>query len=433
MPPKRPSPLMMAAMIAVVLASLLMVISFFPNWASFDRSRSIGPVDYRLQANFDPVGFDYTMETTGMSGGSPLGGIGGGIAGNFSVSDRKTYPEVRGEFLDNIGIIYDSYRTKVYQFELKMRSPPQDSGVTWDGVGNPSAVLNISLEADLIPWWPRTGERTLKVNIELVEVDLWDEVGEAEHDTMFVQVTNVQIWAKTGYDKETGEYTGSDRKLGEKDKLMTFERIGVERTLEFSLAYPSDTDAAGFYVVVDGNMTDFWGRPELSPLSGKANPINIYPLSTGKLVQGFGIPLALPLMIISALLGIIAVVIGIVKGKMSLWLIIPASLLSVLAPFWFWLGMSAAVDLLSERLVGASEGLSYQAGIFISIAGSVVMLAALGMSIASVLISKKTASSIDKDIEGSEGPVFKKIDADMDRTEGTGAPHFRKLEPPKGD
>ena len=282
MSPKKPSMLVMSSMIILVLAILLMVISIFPDWASFDRSRSIGPVDYRLQANFDPVGFDYKMETTGSSGGDdPLGGIGGGIAGNFSRSDSKTYPQVRGEFLDNIGIIYDSYRTKAFQYELKMRSPPQDSGITWSEVGNPSAILNTSLESDLIPWWPDNGKRTLTVRIELVEADLWDEVGKTGQDKLHVQVNSVQVWAKTGYVKETGEYTGEDRKLGEKEDILSFHRLGDESKMEFSIAYPDGTDAAGFYVRIAGNMTDYWGRPELSPLSGKANPINIYPLSTG--------------------------------------------------------------------------------------------------------------------------------------------------------
>ncbi|MGA1819714.1 MAG: hypothetical protein ACMUHU_01765 [Thermoplasmatota archaeon] len=430
MPPKRPSPLVMGAMTAVALASILMVISIFPNWASFDRSRSIGPVDYRLQANFDPVGFDYKMETTGGSGDDPLGGIGGGIAGNFSVADRKTYPEVRGEFLDNIGIIYDSYRNKVFQYELKMRSPPQDSGVTWTGVGNPSATLNISLESDLIPWWPRTGERTLKVNIELVQVDLWEKVGEDEHETMFVQVNTVQVWAKTGYQKETGEYTGKDKKLGERETQLTFDSMGTARSLDFSIAYPSGTDAAGFYVVVEGNMTDFWGRPELSPLSGKANPINIYPLSTGKLVQGFGIPLALPLMIISALVGIAAIVFAFMRGKMKLQLMIPASLLSLIAPLWFWLGMSAAVDLLSERLVGASEGLSYQAGIYISAAGAVFMMAALVLTIISAIASRKAPEVPDKD-ENVQGPVFRKIEQSTGGADKPREAQFRKVEPPR--
>jgi len=430
MPPKKPSPLVMSAMLAVTLASILMIISIFPDWASFDRSRSIGPVDYRLQANFDPVGFDYKMETTGMSGGSPLGGIGGGLAGNYSVSDRKTYPEVRGEFLDNIGIIYDSYRTKVFQYELKMRSPPQDSGITWDEVGNPSAILNISLESDLIPWWPRTGERTLKVNIELAQVDLWEEVGEAEHDKLSVQVNSVQVWAKTGYDKTTGEYTGDDEKLGEKETQLIFQHAGMEKSLDFSLAYPSGTDAAGFFVVVEGNMTDYWGRPELSPLSGKANPINIYPLSTGKLVQGFGIPLALPLMIISVLLGMTAVVVALIRGRMQLQLIIPASLLALLAPFWFWLGMSAAVDLLSERLVGASEGLTYQAGIYISSAGAVLMLVALGLTIASIVVSNRRPESQDKGSEEVTGPVFKKVEEGPEKPKELQGAHFRRLDPP---
>ncbi|MBN1539630.1 MAG: hypothetical protein JW939_05750 [Candidatus Thermoplasmatota archaeon] len=429
---KRPSIPLIAAMVTVSLAVLLMMVSIFPDWSSFDRTRRIGPVDYRLQADFDAVGFDYTMETTGSSGSSdPLGGIGGGIGGNFSRSDRKMYPEVRGEFLDNLGIIYNSYRTKTYQYELKMRTPPQDSGVTWSGVGNPAATLNISLGTDLIPWWPEAGERTITVRIELVEVDLWDEVSEAEREAFIVHINRVQVWAKTGYDRETDEYLGEDRVLGERSPLLTFDRIGDERSLEFSVGYPEGTDAAGLYVTVVGNMTDLWGRAELSPLSGKANTINIYPLATGKLVSGVGIPLALPLMFISSVLGCAALVMAIIRRRMYLSLILPAASLSVLAPIWFMLGMNAAVDLLSERLLGAHEGLSYQPGLFISFAGAAVMLLSLGIAIYLVVREKMAAKDEGGGPMLETPPVFRRIDDE--KTEGNNAPAstFRRIDPPR--
>ncbi|MGA1866616.1 MAG: hypothetical protein ACMUFK_04025 [Thermoplasmatota archaeon] len=423
-----------ATMATVSLAVLLMIVSIIPDWSSFDRARRIGPVNYRLQADFDAVGFDYKMETTGSSGSSdPLGGIGDGLGGNFSKSDRKMYSEVRGEFLDNLGVIYNSYRTKTYQYELKMRTPPQDSGVAWSGVGNPAAVLNVSLEADLIPWWPEAGERTMRVRIELVEVDLWDEVTEAEREAFTVHMNKIQIWAKTGYDKDRDEFLGEDRILGERSPVLTYDRIGDSGSLEFSISYPEGTDAAGLYVTVVGNMTDFWGRAELSPLSGKANTINIYPLATGKLVYGIGIPIALPLMIISILLGIAAVVVALITGKMQLKLLIPASLISLIAPIWFWLGMSTVVDLLSERLVGASEGLTYQAGIYISVAGAVMMIAALGLSITSLLLLKRAAPSEDQETLGSQGSVFKKVETGFERSNSPSGPHFRKFEPPQGN
>ncbi|MBN1389649.1 MAG: hypothetical protein JXA22_03295 [Candidatus Thermoplasmatota archaeon] len=433
MPPlKRPSLPVMTTMVILFLASVLMVISAFPDWASFDRGRRIGPVDYRLSADFDAVGFDYTMETGSGDGSDPFGGIGGGLGSNFSISDSKSYPEVRGEFLDNIGILYNSYRTKTYQYELKMRSPPQDSDITWNGIGNPSAILNITLLSDLVPWWPETGRRTLSVDIELVKIDLWDDVDESERETFLVQVNKVQIWAKTGYDKGTGEYTGEDTLMGERSGPITFDRTGDSRSLDLSIRYPTGTDAAGFYVKTEGNMTDYWGRAELSPLSGKANPINVYPLTMGKLVSGVGIPLALPLMMISLILCLAALITAFLKGRFYLSLLIPATILSLLAPIWFMVGMNAAVDLLSERLLGATEGLSYQPGMFISFAGAAMMLFSLGISIYHAVHERTKAGREEENVSTRQTePVFRKIENDAEEETGTEASRFRRLSPPQ--
>jgi hypothetical protein len=425
---KRPSTLNIINASVMMLGVIILVVAMIPwmNWAEFDRTSAIAMVDYRLQANFDAVGFDYVIETESSGGGGMIGG--GGIGGNFSRSDSKTYPEVRGEFLDNIGILYDSYRTKVFPYELKMRSPPQDADITWEEVGNPAVTLNISLESDLIPWWPESGKRELKVVIELESIDLLDQVGEAEKDRIHIQMNKVSVKAKTGYDKETAEYTGEDVILGERERTLIFSDVGDRSTLIFDIGFPEGTEAAGFYVEVQGNMTDFWGRPELSPLSGKANPINVYPLSTPILVRGFGIPLALPLMIVSAILAIAAIMFSSFKDKPKTGLIVPAAALALIAPIWFTIGMNAAVQLLSERLSGAEQGLSWAPGLVLAYIGAFILLGAAVMSVVLTILRKRQKDSGE---QGSEQeaikPGFHRIDDHMEPEERKDAPVFRKL------
>ncbi len=426
MQPKKPSILAISAMVVIFLAIVLMVISMIPwaSWATFDRTRAIGPVNYHLEADFDAVGFQYTMETVESEGGGG-GLIGGDLGSDFNISREKTYPQVRGEFLENIGIIYNSYNNKAFQYELKMWSPPEESGIEWEGVGNPSVLLNITLESDLIPWWPESGDRTLDVNIELLKVDMWDLVGAEDRANLNIQVNSVSIWAKTGYNTETGEYVGEDKQLAKRDVSFDFQEPGQIEKLDFSVSYPSGTDAAGFYTVISGNMTDFWGRSELSPLAGKANPINVYPMSTGKVIQGVGIPLALPLMIISSILGIIAIILAIFKGNFNIPLMAASSIIAMIAPLWFYLGMNAAVELLGERLTGAEEGLTWGAGIFISTAGATLMMAALVITIVSCIRSRKSGGNTSSETQ-KEGPVFKKIPDEKVDPQPTG-PTFKKL------
>jgi hypothetical protein len=424
---KRPSTWNIINASIMLFAVVILIVAMVPwmNWAEFDRTSGIATVDYRLQANFDAVGFDYTIETQSSGGGGVIGG--GGIGGNFSRSDSKTYPEVRGEFLDNIGILYDSYRTKVFPYELKMRSPPQDSDITWEEVGNPAVTLNISLESDLIPWWPETGKRELKVVIELEKIDLLDQVGPSERRNLNIQINKVSVKAKTGYDKETAEYTGEDVTLGEKEKILLFSDIGERKTVNFNIGFPEGTEAAGFYVEVQGNLTDFWGRSELSPLSGRANPINVYPLSTPILVRGFGIPLALPFIIVSVILALVAVVITGYQDRPKVGLIIPAVVLALIAPIWFTIGMNAAVDLLSERLSGAEEGLSWGPGLFLAYAGAFIMLGAAVMSVIHIVRQKRRTPEGTPPEEGGSQPVFRRTGEQRPQEDTDKAPVFRKI------
>ncbi|MFW3146056.1 MAG: hypothetical protein ACMUIE_04515 [Thermoplasmatota archaeon] len=406
-------------LIPIVIVSLsmaLMVISMIPGmtWASFDRSSSIGPANYRLQADFDAVGFDYRIDIGTQQGGI-IGGI-GGTSGNRTVEDGKAYPLVRGEVFDKIGLLYDSYRIKSFPYELKMRSPPQDSGIEWDQAGNPAAYLNITLESDLIPWWPEGMSRKMTVRATLSKVDLLDQVSQEQIDRFRVEISKITLKAQTGYDKETGSYTGPSLDIAEKTTKMVFNDPGMSFSTQFEVDYPEGSDAAGFFVEVVGNMTDFWGRTELSPLPGKPNNINVYPMSRGQFVQGIGIVLALPLMMISVILGSVFIVRSSVKKRAGLGLIIPAFILSVLAPLWFSLGISTAVELLGERLENAPAGLSHGIGIYLSASGAAFMLCALAAVVIIILLERKGGSKIelppgrDKELSPAAGPSFKRID-----------------------
>ncbi|MEA3559993.1 MAG: hypothetical protein U9R75_12140 [Candidatus Thermoplasmatota archaeon] len=413
-----------ANIIVISLGILLMLISMMPGltWAEFDRTSGIGPADYRLKVNFDAVGFDYNINISAGEGG----GIMGGLGGSKPIEDEKSYPEVRGEFLDNVGLLYDSYREKSFQYELKMKAPPADSGIEWDDAGNPGAYLNVTMESDLIPWWPVSGSRTLDVKIEMINIDLLDQVSDEEKGTLSIHVSRVVLKAKVGYNKGTGEYEGGEKELYSKDVNFRMTGIGQSDSISFDLEYPEGEDAIGLFAEIEGNMTDFWGRPELSPLPGKANPINIYPLSTGKLMQGIGIPLALPIMAVSALLGLMFIIRSVRKNRNHLGLIAPASVLSILAPLWFFIGMNAAVDLLGERLTGADEGLSWGVGVFLSFGGALLLTSALVITIIIKIKMKNDRNS------SQPLPTFRRMESSVPEprkeapSQGTGT--FKRVE-----
>ncbi|MFO8050367.1 MAG: hypothetical protein R6V01_01555 [Thermoplasmatota archaeon] len=402
----------------ISIGILLMMISMIPGltWSQFDRTSAIGPADYRLKVDFDAVGFDYRIDIKTGEGGGVIGGMTGN--GTNTIEDEKKYPQVKGEFLDNVGLLYDSYREKSFQYELKMRTPPENSNITWEKAGNPAAHVNVTLESDLIPWWPEVGRRSLDVRMDLFGVDLIDQVSEEQKDVFSVHVTRVSLKALTSYDKETGEYEGDPKELASKEVDIRMDHIGESRKVTFDMEYPEGEEAIGLFAEIQGNLTDFWGRPELSPLPGRSNPINIYPLSTGKLVLGIGMPLALPLMLQSAVLCLISLFIGLKKDRSGIGTIVPGALLSLIAPIWFFLGMNAAVDLLGERLTGAEEGLSWGAGILFSFGGAVLIIAALVLS---VIINRK---------KNRKPPSFREVD-DKESID-LETPRFKNVPPPEG-
>ncbi len=146
-------------------------------------------------------------------------------------------------------------------------------------------------------------------------------------------------------------------------------------------AFPEETNVAGIYVEITATMEDYWGRSELAPFSGGANPINIYPMDQPDMVKGIGIPLSWYLMLASYWLVIASIIIRTIKGKWSLGTLIPAAVLSILAPFWFYLGMNAAMAILGNRLEGAEDGLTWGPGFYLAIIGALLLTSVLGLAI----------------------------------------------------
>ncbi len=405
--------------IGLLISSMVLTgISIIPrtDWATFDRTSSVGPLEYRLRADFDAIGFEYSLETDpSTDGGGIIGSIGGGIGSNISREEEwKTYPEVKGEVLDNLGILYDSYKDKSYRYELVMRDPPQEANITWDRPGSPAAILNVSLKADLIPFWPASGSRPLDVKVTFLGSELKDLLPAGYDDPMVITLKRITIKAMTGYDKDTGEYEGEVRTISTVELSEKLIDVGDGYQTSIEVKYPEGEDAVGFVVEIEASMIDHWGRSERSPLSGKANPINIRPIENINIIKGAGIPLSLPLLILSILLSIGAIIVILVRKKNCPGLIIPALAFSIMGPFWFWNGMNAAIDILSQRLSGAQDGLHWTGGFFLAVMGAVLILAALLVSIFDVVRSKK------EEKRESEEPLFKKV-------KETGPPAFKRI------
>ncbi len=388
----------------LLAAFLLIVTSMVPGveWASFDRERGVGPASYELKASLEASGFEYSLTATSSGGGGIIGGLGGM---NRTIGPvRKTYTEVRGDVLENLGIIYDSYKVKSYIYELVMEAPPAGSGVNWPGPGSPSAYLNVTLSSDLVPYWLSAGTRKLTVTVELLGTDLYDLVGPDERANLSVTLHKVSIKALTKYDASTGDLSGNPKTLKESDRTLVLRERGERTVQDFEVSYPDGADVAGVFVDIEASLSDHWGRPERSPLTGGANTINIRVVPMSDAMAIIGIPLAMPILLISLVIGAASLVINLRRERPFLVLIIIGLILSFLAVAWFWMGVNSAVDLLSQRLDGAQDGLGFSYGIFLALTGSVLYLLSLG-----AMIIWRSRSN-DRTDGALEGPVmFKKV------------------------
>jgi hypothetical protein len=323
----------------ILLISLLFTgISLIPDsgvipgfdWATYDRTSSVGPVDYTLTGDFDAVGFEYSLGTSSSSsGGGIIGGIGGGAGSNITREEEwKAYPQIRGEVLENLGIIYDSYKEKTYIYELLFRNPP-DPNITYEGSGSPSAYLNVSLSADLVPYWPEGRTRDLEVEVTFLGTDLEEQVSEELKEKFFITLEKITIKARTGMDPDTGEYEGETEVIAERELSEVFRNNNDSYSTSFDVKVPDGEEAVGFIVEIDASMNDYWDRQERSPLSGSANPINIRSIESFRITRGLGIPLALPILFISILVGLAGSVIVLISGR-SLWgVFVPSAILDV--------------------------------------------------------------------------------------------------------
>lgn len=400
------------------------------DWATYDRTSSVGPLDYTLTADFDAVGFQYSLGTSSSSsGGGIIGGIGEGAGSNITREEEwKSYPQVRGDVLENLGIIYDSYKEKSYVYELLFRNPP-DPEITYNGSGSPSAYLNVSLSADLVPYWPEGSSRNLKVDVTFLGTDLEDQVSAELKERFLITLERITIKARTGMDPDTGEYEGETEVIAQKELSETFRTKEDTYSTSFEVKVPDGEEAVGFIVEIDASMNDYWDREERSPLSGSANPINIRSIEGFKITRGLGIPLALPILFISIIVGFAGSMIVLISGR-SLWgVFVPSAVLSTLGPLWFWIGMSAATDILGERLSGAEEGLSWEIGFYLAIAGCVLAIASLVFSIVSRKMGRKEEEAgmgVEKDVTTPYRPIDK-----ADNTKSP--PTFRRIEEVPGE
>ncbi len=350
-------------------------------WAEYERNSSIGHANYTLGAVCDSAGFEYELNTFPSEGGGGLIG-GGGLGTNISIGPiHKTYPEVRGEFLENMGILYDSYKEKEYEYELVMKDPPEDSGVEWNEYSNPSAYLSVNLRADLIPWWVRGFDQKLRVEITYEKDDLAELMEGVDSNGVTITVSEIRVMAKTDYSADESTYTGEDIELYSSNEEHFFHEIGDSDVVWIEAQYPEETNVAGIYVEITATMEDHWGRSELAPFSGGANPINIYPMDRPDMVKGIGIPLSWYLLLASFWLVVITIIIRTIKGRWSLGTLVPAAALSILAPFWFYLGMNAAMEILGNRLEGAEDGLTWGPGFYLAIVGALLVTSVLGLAI----------------------------------------------------
>lgn len=429
--------LRLAAAGLIFISVMLSGISLIPgnDWARFERTSGIASIDYTLSADFDSLGFEYHIDTESTGGGGMIGGIGGGLGeGNNTIGDDwKTYPEVGGEVLENLGVLYDSYKLKSFQYELLLKDPPEEEGIIWDEPGSPSAILNVSLKADLVPYWPEGSQRPLVITVSYQGTEIDDQLSQEELDNITVVLEEIRLIARTGYDPTSGEYQGQDLELRVESTSESFRRAGDEYSITIEVEIPEGEDAVGFAVEIDASMTDPWGRSERAPLSGKANPINIRPVEDMNLVRGSGIVLAFPLILLGMILGIIGAVLIFLRKKPSIGLLIPAGILTAVGPLWFGSGMNAAVEMLSQRLSDAESGLQWAPGIYLAAAGGTIMVIAMILSIISFILRRFSEPVTGKGSKKSgDEPVFREITQEnRDRPEndiGTKG-QFRKVVP----
>jgi hypothetical protein len=383
-----------AYLVLIAFSLSLIVIStttLYP-WAEFDRTREIGPVEYTLQGSCDPVGFEYKLKTRPAEGG---GIIGGGLGGNVNVDPgRRTYTQISGEFLDNLGLIYDSYRDKEFVYELKMQDPPEGSGIPWDPMMDPSAYLNVTLHSDRVPFWWTSGDNGMEVTIRFAGCDLYPMLDPANDTDFSITIDSIEVIGWTGTD-ENGNYVGDEVVLYSLFKSLTLKSLNESVTISFDSRYPGGADVLGIKARIEAHLTDFWGRPEKQTLSGSSGYMNVYPVHTSTLVKGAGVPFSLIVIIISLITGAMSLLL-LARGRSTHRIFVLLSALSgIVAVTWFYVGMGSAVDLLGQRLEGAAQGLTFGPGIYICLAGSIIILAVwfVGMVLEFILRREKDGPS----------------------------------------
>jgi len=369
--------------IFVLVAALFLILLPLP-WSIVrtpEGGKQMGAVSYEIDAHLTPWKADYNV-TARVGEGGLLGGFGGG--NNITVEGERYYVTGGAEALEDIGIIYDSYKVKEGRIRIKAR----------EGFVN----LTVRVEVDMIPFYREGSDITVRV---LTRVE------EALVAFKEIRVEGVKIILKRHWSDDALTYL--------KNTTLRFDP-GVKNTIydlndalkwELKVKMPKGEGRVGVTALLDISFKDSEGREEDYIVTSAPNPINLYPVTTSQFVSLFGLAAAGLEGTAGALLALLAPLIR-RRGRLKRGLQVAGAVLLLVSPLHFVSSVGTIGDLLALRISGAKEMISLTAIPYALLALAALHLILVLLGVLGILkLSAGEKEEEMKEEERGEGPSEK--------------------------
>ncbi len=350
---------------SVGLVVLLFLFGMFIHeqaWVSMEADMQLGPVEATLSADIYPYKAEYnaTIDTSsvggiggGIAGGVGGGGGGAGGGGNISREGTNVFgdQESRERFMDNVGLIYNSYKSRFYDLEFY-------------GWGDEQYRVHVEVLTSQTPWW-----------VEGVETECWVEITLAEDypDVAKLEVESVdfQIWYD--YDETANDYQKVDS-VWSSNELKSISSSDDMIEYRKGIMPPSGKNLIGFTVIVTPKITltdNTVLTSYLKPWASGGHPVTIN-VNTMKTVDATGVVLFLSsnyIFMLSMGMSVLAAVFaGVNMKRTSAVMFFIAGGMAILAMAFFYIGLQSLTEILAQPLTSDrdfGDSLTYQFGYFL--------------------------------------------------------------------
>ena len=306
--------------------------------ADFDVDTRVGIVDFKLDTDWKAGSVTYTGSASGFG---------------VEVDDKQVLLEGTGDFQEAVGFLKGTAK------RVTNSITPFTTGAT--GVGG-RATLNVTAGTETIPWWVVGVSTPCLVEVELIE----------SKNVSSLTIDRVYLELRREVDGETLK-----KMAWEKEVSDVLANVGDKRTYETDLEVSEDWGEFQIFGMVEVTMVDTDGSTATQMLKSYYNDpkvITIWTIPTGDGVRIALLIAAMPVYLFGLVFaagGLVAVFLD-KRGRLVLPL--TGGVLLLLGALFFMLGVSQLAE-----LVGYPDDLSYTAGYYIMLIGSVPAILAGAM------------------------------------------------------